>query len=134
MKYMEITYHEDGPIGTITLNRPADGNMFTLNMCHEIRDCINEIRRETRTRVIILTGAGDRVFCLGGRKEGMEEIIEEGRNGFLFPIGDMRSVKRKLLYLLIILKITGTRLYVRLVSVICVIILGCTENTLGKLY
>ena len=71
--YQEITYQEDGPIGTITLNRPQDGNMFTLTMCHEIRDCINEIRRETRTRVIVLTGAGDRFFCLGGRKEGMED-------------------------------------------------------------
>lgn len=73
MPYHEIIYQEDGPIGTITLNRPQDGNMFTMTMCHEIRDCINEIRRETRTRVIILTGAGDRFFCLGGRKEGMED-------------------------------------------------------------
>ena len=71
--FEEIVYSEDGPIGTITLNRPSDGNMFTLTMCHEIRDCINDIRRETRTRVIILTGAGDRFFCLGGRKEGMED-------------------------------------------------------------
>ena len=73
MTYKEINYQEDGPVGTITLNRPQDGNMFTVTMCHEIRDCINEIRRETRTRVIVLTGAGDRFFCLGGRKEGMED-------------------------------------------------------------
>ncbi|MCT2401213.1 enoyl-CoA hydratase-related protein [Novosphingobium mangrovi (ex Huang et al. 2023)] len=73
MSYTEITYSEDGPVGTITLNRPDDGNMFTETMCHEIRDCINEIRRETRTRVIVLTGAGDRFFCIGGRKEGMED-------------------------------------------------------------
>ncbi|MGC1441990.1 MAG: enoyl-CoA hydratase-related protein, partial [Burkholderiaceae bacterium] len=61
------------PIGTITLNRPDDGNMFTPLMCHEIRDCINEIRRETRTQVLVITGAGDRFFCIGGRKEGMED-------------------------------------------------------------
>lgn len=73
MKFDEIIYSEDGPIGTITLNRPQDGNMFTPVMCHEIRDCINEIRRETRTRVIVLTGAGDKFFCIGGRKEGMED-------------------------------------------------------------
>ncbi len=72
MAYEEIVYAEDGPVGTITLNRPDDGNMFTPRMCHEIRDCINEIRRETRTRVIVLTGAGARFFCIGGRKEGME--------------------------------------------------------------
>lgn len=73
MSYTEITYEEDGPVGTITLNRPHDGNMFTAVMCHEIRDCIDEIRRETRTRVVVLTGAGDRFFCIGGRKDGMEK-------------------------------------------------------------
>jgi naphthoate synthase len=72
MNFTEILYEEDGPIGTITLNRPEDGNMFTEVMCHEIRDCIEGIRRETRTRVVVITGAGDRFFCIGGRKDGME--------------------------------------------------------------
>jgi len=75
MQFEEITYTEDGPIGTITLNRPQDGNMFTPKMCHEIRDCIEGIRRETRTRVIVITGAGDKFFCVGGRKEGMEDTM-----------------------------------------------------------
>lgn len=73
MNFTEIEYSEDGPIGTITLNRPNDGNMFTTTMCHEVRDCINEIRRETRTRVIVLTGAGDKFFCVGGRKTGLPD-------------------------------------------------------------
>jgi naphthoate synthase len=68
-----ILYAEDGPIGWLTLNRPDDGNMFTAQMCHEIRDCINAIRRETRTRVLVITGAGEKFFCLGGRKDGMED-------------------------------------------------------------
>ena len=75
MAFETILYEEDGPIGTITLNRPDDGNMFTVAMCHEMRDCINEIRRETRTRVIVITGAGDRFFCIGGRKEGMPDTM-----------------------------------------------------------
>jgi len=75
MSYETIIYEEDGPIGTITLNRPHDGNMFTPQMCHEIRDCINAIRRETRTRVVVITGAGDKFFCIGGRKEGMEDTM-----------------------------------------------------------
>lgn len=68
-----ILYAEDGPIGTITLNRPDDGNMFNERMCHEIRDCINDVRRETRTRVLVITGAGDKFFCIGGHKAGMED-------------------------------------------------------------
>jgi len=73
LTYETILYQEDGPLGWLTLNRPDDGNMFTETMCHEIRDCIEAIRRETRTRVLILTGAGDRFFCIGGRKDGMED-------------------------------------------------------------
>lgn len=72
MSYRTILYEEDGPVGTITLNRPDDGNMFTIETCHEVRGCIDGIRRETRTRVIVLTGAGDRFFCIGGRKDGAE--------------------------------------------------------------
>lgn len=73
MEFTQITYEEDGPIGTITLNRPNNGNMFTVTMCHEIRDCIESIRRETRTRVIVLTGMGEKFFCIGGEKTGMEK-------------------------------------------------------------
>jgi naphthoate synthase len=73
MAYSQILYVEDGPIGWITMNRPDDGNMFTETMCSEIRDCIESIRRETRTRVVVLTGAGDKFFCIGGQKDGMEK-------------------------------------------------------------
>jgi naphthoate synthase len=90
--YETILYVEDGPIGTITLNRPDDGNMFTPKMCLEVRDCINEIRRETRTRVIVLTGAGDKFFCIGGRKEGMQDTLLYAG---VLPVMDMyESIER----------------------------------------
>src|SRR3954471_16843514 len=73
MTFETILYKEEGPIGWLTLNRPDDGNMFTATMCHEIRDCINDIRRETRTRVLVITGAGEKFFCIGGRKDGLED-------------------------------------------------------------
>ena len=73
MSFETILYAEDGPVGTLTLNRPDDGNMFNETMCHEVRDCINQVRRETRTRVLVITGAGDKFFCIGGRKDGMED-------------------------------------------------------------
>ncbi|MEM7407109.1 MAG: enoyl-CoA hydratase-related protein [Pseudomonadota bacterium] len=73
MSFETIIYEEDGPIGTITLNRPDDGNMFNATMCHEVRDCIEAARQETRTRVLVLTGAGDRFFCIGGRKDGLPD-------------------------------------------------------------
>ncbi len=75
MTFETIEFAEDGPIGTLTLNRPDDGNMFNVTMCHEIRECINAIRRETRTRVLVITGAGDKFFCIGGRKTDMEDTL-----------------------------------------------------------
>lgn len=73
VSYDTILYAEDGPIAYLTLNRPDDGNMFNAQMCQDIRDCIDAIRRETRTRVLVITGAGDRFFCIGGRKDGLED-------------------------------------------------------------
>ncbi|GAB5467217.1 MAG: enoyl-CoA hydratase-related protein [Rhodospirillales bacterium] len=73
MSYETILYEEQGPLGLLTLNRPDDGNMFTATMCLEVRDCIEAVRQETRTRVLIVTGAGDRFFCIGGRKEGLAD-------------------------------------------------------------
>ena len=71
MAYKTIIFEEDGPIGKLTLNRPDDGNMFTSEMCWEVADCITRIRQETRTRVLVITGAGERFFCIGGHKEGL---------------------------------------------------------------
>jgi len=75
MNYETILYEEDGPVGTLTLNRPNDGNMFTPAMCLEIRDCLFRISRETRTRVLVITGAGDKFFCIGGRKEALDDSL-----------------------------------------------------------
>jgi naphthoate synthase len=68
-----IIYQEDGPIARITLNRPDNGNMFNATMLRELVAVLEATRSETRTRVIVLTGAGDRFFCIGGEKGGLED-------------------------------------------------------------
>ena len=73
-----ILYREEGPVGIITLNRHHDGNMFTATMCEEIRDCLEDIRRETRTRVVVLTGAGDKFFCIGGHHDASDTRLYPG--------------------------------------------------------
>jgi len=72
-EYSTILFREEGPVGILTLNRPDDGNMFTPATCRELRDCIEQVRRETRTRVLVITGAGDKFFCIGGRKVDLED-------------------------------------------------------------
>jgi len=71
--YETILYREEGPVGILTLNRPHDGNMFTPTTCVEVRDCLEAVRCEARTRVIILTGAGDKFFCIGGHHDAPQD-------------------------------------------------------------
>jgi naphthoate synthase len=72
-EYETIIYEEDSPIGRIMLNRPDKGNMFNPTMLRELKDVLERTRLETRTRVLTLTGAGDRFFCIGGEKTGLED-------------------------------------------------------------
>ena len=74
-EYEAIRFEEEGPIGRITLNRPERGNMFNPTMLVELKDALECTRRETRTRVLVLTGAGDKFFCIGGEKEGLEDTL-----------------------------------------------------------
>ncbi len=92
-QFETILYREEGPVGILTLNRPHDGTMFTPVTCLEVRDCIEDIRRETRTRVLVITGAGDKYFCIGGRKEGLpDSMLYAGA----FPTLEMHDAIEKL--------------------------------------
>jgi naphthoate synthase len=85
-QFETILCEEDGPIFTITLNRPDHGNMFNTTMLREIYAALELSRRETRTRVVVITGAGDRYFCIGGEKTDLEDSF--GYPGFL-PVVDV---------------------------------------------
>lgn len=77
---------EDGPVFTITLNRPDNGNMFNTTMLRELCLALEMNRRETRTRVVVITGAGNRFFCIGGEKTDLEDSF--GYPGFI-PVVDV---------------------------------------------
>ncbi|MFC5747459.1 enoyl-CoA hydratase/isomerase family protein [Actinomadura rugatobispora] len=54
----------EGPIATVTLNRPGSGNTMDLTMRSELVACLDWIRRNRALKVVVLTGAGDH-FCMG---------------------------------------------------------------------
>lgn len=64
MTFEEILYEVDEHIATITLNRPAKLNAWTLRMADEVRDAMRKASDDGDVRVIILTGAG-KGFCAG---------------------------------------------------------------------
>ena len=64
MSYQTILYATDGPIATITLNRPAELNTIVLPMPDEVEDAVNTAVRDQAVKVMVLRGAG-RAFCAG---------------------------------------------------------------------
>ncbi len=49
----------------ITLNRPSKLNSITLEMLGMISDAVDEASADTEIKAILITGAGDRAFCVG---------------------------------------------------------------------
>jgi enoyl-CoA hydratase/carnithine racemase len=60
----ELLVEKEGPIATLTLNRPERMNAISGPMLAALSEHLVELDRDREVRVIILTGAG-RAFCAG---------------------------------------------------------------------
>jgi enoyl-CoA hydratase/carnithine racemase len=58
----------DGPIGRLTLNRPAKRNALSTVVLNEIADAAAWFDRRSDVRVVVVSGAGDH-FCAGADLE-----------------------------------------------------------------
>ena len=90
--YQELLYDVDGPVLTITLNRPDKLNAFTFTMMRELIDAFDHADADDDVRAVIVTGAG-RGFCAGADlaagdstfdyrdTSGNEAKLEDARDG-----------------------------------------------------
>lgn len=63
-------------VGILTLNRPKAANALSLTMLNRLNETLEEIDN-LQLRCLIITGAGERVFCAGAdlkERAGMNEI------------------------------------------------------------
>jgi enoyl-CoA hydratase len=66
MSYQDIKVTKDGPVATIAIDRPEVLNAIRYETMVEIQDALNDIERDDRIRVVVLTGAGNKAFVSGG--------------------------------------------------------------------
>jgi 2-(1,2-epoxy-1,2-dihydrophenyl)acetyl-CoA isomerase len=59
-----LRYEVDGPVATLTLDRPDALNSLTLSLKTELIAAIARVRNDPAIRAVVLTGAG-RAFCAG---------------------------------------------------------------------
>lgn len=83
MAYTSIRFEMDGPLGILTLDRPASLNAISGAMVREIRDVIEARAREEGARALLITGEG-RAFSAGADLTDPEvvrpEILEDEFN------------------------------------------------------
>ncbi|MEU6784745.1 enoyl-CoA hydratase-related protein [Nonomuraea angiospora] len=70
---MDVLIDVDGPVAVVTLNRPAKLNAITPDMAAALRACLARVDADPAIRVAVLTGAGERSFCVGSDIRELDE-------------------------------------------------------------
>ena len=65
MDYEQLLYEVTGGVATVTLNRPEQRNALSGQMLGELVDAMGRVRDDEAVRAVVLTGAGEKVFCAG---------------------------------------------------------------------
>jgi len=65
MQLNTLLIKKENGVTTLTLNRPERLNAFSREMNNEFHDTVLALDKDTDTRVLIITGSGDRAFSAG---------------------------------------------------------------------
>jgi naphthoate synthase len=74
MTYEDILFECVDGVATLTINRPQNGNMMRHQTLLEMADALRRLRDDPQLRVGVITGAGDRFFCVGGEHEPFDRL------------------------------------------------------------
>jgi len=65
MSYETITYEKNGPIATVTFNRPEKHNPWSVQVSEEIVEVFTAMEADPEVLVTVLTGKGNKAFSAG---------------------------------------------------------------------
>lgn len=68
---MAVDFDRRGAVGIVTLNRPEALNAFNVAQLEALKKILDTIAGDQSTRVVIVTGAGDRAFAAGADIKAM---------------------------------------------------------------
>jgi enoyl-CoA hydratase len=61
----ELLFDVDAGVARVTLNRPDQRNALNAELLAALVDAMKQARDDDAVRAVVLTGAGDKVFCAG---------------------------------------------------------------------
>ena len=89
--YELVTYEVADGVATVTLNNPEKRNMLSGQMLAELVDAMKAARDSEDVRAVVLTGAGDKVFCAGADLGGFAADVAAGRTNTSPPTSSSSS-------------------------------------------
>jgi methylglutaconyl-CoA hydratase len=90
MSYDTLKLEMEADLATLTLNRPDKRNAISPAMIEELLVALEEVEN-SRTRVVILTGAG-KAFCAGMDLEALRALAEESAHSLLESKGPQEAL------------------------------------------
>ncbi|NVJ01555.1 enoyl-CoA hydratase/isomerase family protein [Myxococcus sp. AM009] len=66
MEAGEVRYEVQGPQALLTIDRPKARNALSPGVVRELMAALERAESDAAVRVVVLTGAGEKVFCAGG--------------------------------------------------------------------
>jgi enoyl-CoA hydratase len=86
MNYKNILISKDQEVATITINRPTKLNALNKVTIQELHDAFDSLHKDVTTKVIIITGSGEKAFVAGAdiaefANFSVEQGAELARNG-----------------------------------------------------
>ena len=94
MNYTTIQLAYDGPVATITLNRPEKRNAISFQLVAELGAALDEIER-SHANILILTGSG-KAFCAGMDLEELKSLLGKTHDENVNDSSRMASMFRRL--------------------------------------
>ncbi|MDR7393205.1 MAG: enoyl-CoA hydratase-related protein [Armatimonadota bacterium] len=73
-----VLYQREERTGVLTLNRPEALNALTVEMLERMNAYLDEVETDPDVRVVLLTAAGDRAFCVGADLRARAQEYEAG--------------------------------------------------------
>jgi enoyl-CoA hydratase/carnithine racemase len=94
----EVQYAVQGGQARLTIDRPRARNALSAAVVQGLMGALDKAEADPEVRVVVLTGAGEKVFCAGGDLGSMGEggflALHEGRRAYGLLLRRLQDVRK----------------------------------------
>lgn len=130
---MVLKYEEREKVAIITINRPEMMNAINLNLAQELFRAWSDFSKNKESRVLIVTGSGDKAFCVGADLKERNKLGEDIHVSSFWESSLKLPMQRNECYKPVIAAINGYCLAGGLeLALICDIRIASENSTFGQ--